>query len=437
MRRASTRSSRRLKLVRSAKAKQHEFVCIEKWTYVTVAIAVREAYSRRSMKLSVVPSAKKSLLVASSFALLASACGGSDEAAVSEQAVVDHYAVGVHASYEASLASATLLDVAVDGFIADPTDATLAAAKSAWLEARDDYGPTEAFRFYDGPIDNADDGPEGQLNAWPMDENYVDYVEGDTESGIINDPEGFPAITVDVLTGANEAGGESNISTGWHAIEFLLWGQDLNADGPGERPVEDYTTNANADRRGEYLAVVSDLLISDLEYMVTAWAPDADNYRKEFVALDANEALRRIITGAGELSRGELGGERMAVAFEARSQEDEHSCFSDNTTADIVGNAKGVEMVLTGDFPGVSGPSVIDLISAQDSELGESLVAALATTKADAGAITAPFDQHLVEGVSDEDPGRVQIASTISALGTQTDLIVDGATALGVTIEVS
>lgn len=398
------------------------------------------------MKLPAINSIKKSALVLTSFALAASACGGSSDAesdsdsgsaAVTEQAVIDHYAEGVHASYEASLASAKLLDESVDAFIAGPSADTLAAAKTAWITARDDYSPTEAFRFYDGPIDNPDDGPEGQLNAWPMDEVYVDYVEGDAEAGIINDPEGFPTITAEVLAEANEAGGEANISTGWHAIEFLLWGQDLSVDGPGERPFEDYTSNANADRRGEYLSVVSDLLISDLESMVAAWAPDAENYRADFVALDTNEALQNIITGAGELSRGELAGERMAVAFDARSQEDEHSCFSDNTTADIIGNAKGAEMVLTGDFPGTSGPSVLDLVAAADSDVAASLEAAFGVTSTEAAAIPAPFDQHLVEGVSDEDAGRAQVSTTIDALGTQTDLIVDAATAIGVSIEVS
>lgn len=404
-------------------------------THVTIADDVKRAYSLRLMKSPVSKSLKKPALFVASFGLLAGACSGGDD--VSEQDVVDHYAEGVHASYEASLDSAKKLDEAVDAFLADPTSGSLEDAKSAWLTARDDYGPTEAFRFYDGPIDDPEAGPEGQLNAWPMDENYVDYVEGDPESGIINDAAGFPSITVDILTGANEAGGESNISTGWHAIEFLLWGQDLSVDGPGNRPVEDYTTNANADRRGEYLAVVSDLLVADLSDMVAAWAPDADNYRKDFVALDTNEALRRIITGAGELSRGELAGERMNVAFEARSQEDEHSCFSDNTTADIIGNANGVEMVLTGNFPGTSGPSVLDLIEAEDSDLASELEAALATTKTEAANIAAPFDQHLVEGVSDDEPGRAQVATTISVLGLQTDLIVDGASALGVAIEVS
>ena len=125
------------------------------------------------------------------------------------------------------------MDAAIDAFVAEPTDENLAAAKEAWLAARDEYGPTEAFRFYGGPIDDEETGVEGLVNAWPLDEAYIDYVDGDPEAGIVNNPEDYPEITADVLVEANEQGGEANVSTGWHAIEFLLWGQDLSADGPG------------------------------------------------------------------------------------------------------------------------------------------------------------------------------------------------------------
>ena len=134
--------------------------------------------------------------------------------------------------------------MAIDRFIDEPTPAHLEAAKRLWLRARDDYGLTEVFRFYDGPIDNPEDGPEGLINAWPLDEAYIDYVEGHPNAGIINKPGGFPVINAELLMSLNEQGGEENVSTGWHAIEPLLWGQDLNKDDPGDRPIEDYTTNA-------------------------------------------------------------------------------------------------------------------------------------------------------------------------------------------------
>lgn len=377
-----------------------------------------------------------SLVIAVGIALLVSGCGGgaSDEA---KREVVDNYAALVHEAYSLSLASATEMRGAIDAFLTDPGPETLESARNAWLAARDAYGPTEVFRFYGGPIDDAETGVEGFVNAWPLDEAYIDYVEGSPDSGIVNMADEYPTIDSDLLLSLNEEGGETNISTGWHAIEFLLWGQDLDADGPGDRPAEDYTTAPNADRRAQFLAVAADLLLSHLQEMVDAWAPDQDNYRADFVSFSPDVALGMIMTGMGEMSRGELAGERMTVAYEARSQEDEHSCFSDNTTNDIIGNATGVQMVYLGRVGSVDGPGVYDLVAAEDPDLADRIRDQIATSVGLAETIPAPFDQLLVEGVSDDDPGRVAILDTIVALETQADSIVDAASALGVEINLS
>lgn len=355
----------------------------------------------------------------------------------SAQEVVDNYAEGVHATYADSLESAQAMDVAIDDFLAEPSPRGFSAAKEAWLSARDDYGKTEVYRFYGGPIDNEETGNEGLINAWPLDEGYIDYVEGDANTGVVNSANEYPEITTELLTELNEQDGEANISTGWHAIEFLLWGQDLSEDGPGMRLFTDYADAPNAERRSEYLSLTSDLLITHLTELVDAWAPDGENYRTEFVS-DADEALRRMTTGIGEMSRGELAGERMSVAFLERSQEDEHSCFSDNTNADIIANALGIQMVVTGDFTeDVSGPGLADLVATEDEELANQMRDQVAQSIELARSIPGPFDQHLQSGVADDDPGRVAIEETMTSLENQTDTIVAGANALGVTVNVS
>jgi putative iron-regulated protein len=366
-----------------------------------------------------------------------SACGD-DTASTTRADVIAHYATGVHASYSASLASATTMDTAIDAFVAAPTPANMQAARDAWLAARDDYGLTEVFRFYGGPIDNEKTGREGQINAWPMDEAYLDYVDGTVAGGLVNTPAALPTISGESIAALNEKGGETNIATGWHAIEFLLWGQDLSDDGPGARPATDYTTLPGAKRRGQYLTTTSDLLVSDLTELVAAWAPDdAKNYRAEFVALPEEDALRNIMVGMGELSRGELAGERMNVAYSERSQEDEHSCFSDNTTADFIANAAGIRMAYTGAYPGADGPGVSALVAEADADLDAKITTALNTSVANAEAIPGPFDQLVREGLPDSDPGREAVLATIVGLEDQGDLMVDAGTALGVTVVLS
>ena len=178
--------------------------------------------------------------------------------------VVANYAKLVHATYADTLAAAQKLQADLVALTENPSVEALAKARKTWTAARVPYLQTEVFRFYGGPIDD-DDGPEGLLNAWPMDEGYIDYVDGNPEAGMINQADKYPEITKELIEELNEKDGETNISTGYHAIEFLLWGQDKSADGPGQRPHTDYSTAANADRRKTYLLAAADLLVENLE----------------------------------------------------------------------------------------------------------------------------------------------------------------------------
>jgi putative iron-regulated protein len=349
-------------------------------------------------------------------------------------AVVRHYAKLVHAGYEDALAGALDLQRAIGAFVAAPAAPTLAAARQAWLDARESYGQTEAFRFYGGPIDD-DKGPEGRINAWPLDEAYVDYVRGKPNAGLINDRK--IVISKASLVRYNERGGEENICAGWHAIEFLLWGQDFDPQGPGNRSFEDYVDGkaANADRRRQYLQTAAELLVDDLRYLAVAWAPEARNYRAAFER-GGIESMRKIIVGLGSLSRGELAGERMEVAMNTQDQEDEHSCFSDNTQRDIVNNALGIENVWLGryqrrDGSALQGPSPKDLVAARDPALAERVTRQIGVSLAAARAIQAPFDREIVGGR--DAPGRQRVQKTIDSLVQQSKDLVDAAAALGIT----
>ncbi|MCZ8218128.1 MAG: iron-regulated protein [Acidovorax sp.] len=354
---------------------------------------------------------------------------------VAPAAVAAHYAILVHANYADTLASAQALREAVAAFTAKPSAETLAEARTKWLAAREFYGQTEAFRFYGGPIDN-DNGPEGRINAWPMDESFVDSVQGKANAGLVNNRK-F-AITKKSLSVQNERGGEENIATGWHAIEFFLWGQDLSDTGPGNRNFEDFVDGKapNADRRRQYLNVVTDLLIDDLTVLVKAWAPDAkNNYRARFVR-GGNESIRKMLVGLGSLSRGELAGERLEVALNSQDQEDEHSCFSDNTHRDAVTNALGIQNVWLGQYKRadgsvLQGPSLRDLVAAKDAALADKTTKQIAASVAAAEGIQAPFDREIIGGK--DAPGRQRVQKTIDSLTSQAKDLVAAANAIGIT----
>ncbi len=353
---------------------------------------------------------------------------------VDTSAVVRHYGVQVHAAYQDTLSSATEMQAAIKTFIANPSAESLTAARTSWLAAREWYSQSEAFRFYGGPIDD-EKGIEGRINSWPLDESYLDYVVGKPNAGVINNRRA--AISKASITKLNERGGEENISAGWHAIEFLLWGQDLNVSGPGDRKAHDYVDGKipNADRRRTYLQVVTDLLIDDLTLMVTAWVPGARNYRSRFEKGQV-ESLRKMLVGLGSLSRGELAGERLEVAVNTQDQEDEHSCFSDNTHRDVAGNALGIENVWLGRYQRrdgtlLQGPSVRDLVAAKNAAVAERTSQQIALSVASANAIQAPFDREMI-GAKDA-PGRVRIQKTIDSLVQQSKDIAESAGVLGIT----
>ncbi|WNG50272.1 iron-regulated protein [Archangium minus] len=366
-------------------------------------------------------------------ALVSAGCGTEPLEEERARPVVERYAALVNENYTDVVAKARTLQTAVNVFIADPTQAKLAVARSAWLAARPAYGQSEAFRFYGGPIDDEDTGPEGQINAWPLDEAYIDSVEGAPGAGIINATGEFPTLSEKLLTELNERDGETNIATGYHAIEFLLWGQDQSTTGPGNRPASDFEdggTAPNAARRREYLKLVTDLLVKDLESVQAQWAPGANNYGKTFTALKPEEAVQRILTGMGSLSGAELSGERMTVAYDNKDQEDEHSCFSDSTLADLYANAVGIQNVYLGRYGNQDGPGLDELVAEVDEELDKKMKQQLQASLEAIQAIPGPFDQAILG--ADNSEGRQKVKAAVEALRAQTETLVDVATALGI-----
>lgn len=314
--------------------------------------------------------------------------------------VVLNYANIVHASYVDSLNLAKNMQEKINNFLEAPSQKGLDEAKQSWIDSRFPYLQTEVYRFYGGPIDD-EDGPEGLLNAWPMDESYVDYVKGSPKSGIVNKPADYPEITQELLLSLNEKEGEENISCGYHAIEFLLWGQDFNTDGPGNRPFTDYTTAANADRRKEFLKITVNLLIENLQSLVNEWAPEEENYRNSFVNLKPKESFQKILLGMTLLAGFELAGERILVAYESKAQEDEHSCFSDTTHNDSIYDIVGIKNVWTGKYTSadgsiIEGPGIRNFALSIDTDLTEKIDNSLKLALKTSMEIPRPFDQAIL-----------------------------------------
>lgn len=340
------------------------------------------------------------------------------------QQVIHAYALGARAQYQEALIGAQMLRSSIQQFLADPTEANLIVARSAWLTARESYSPTEVYRMYGGPIDG-EGGPEGALNAWPLDEAYIDYVDGDLNAGFIQHPDRLPAIENDAVRNLNEKDGEKNIATGYHAVEFMLWGQDLYADSAGRRPASDFSTAPFADRRKDYLRVVSELIVQDLQKVVDSWDPnDPNSFFHTFTSPSREqESLKNILTGVANLSGFELSQERMYTALDNMDQEDEHSCFSDNTHNDFIYDVKGMANVLRDS-------DVIGLVREADEGAADELEEALTRAENAMRAIPVPFDQAIIEN----SPGRPLVLKGVESLEALSEATKQAAVVLGLEI---
>ena len=368
------------------------------------------------------------------------------------KAVLATYADIALAKYEDALATAKALDQATDALIAKPSAEALAAARDAWKAARIPYQQTEAYRFGNAIVDDW----EGRVNAWPLDEGLIDYVdasygaESDENTlytaNVVANPSieingtkvDASKITPQFLSGTLQEAGdiEANVATGYHAVEFLLWGQDLNGTkaGSGNRPYTDFDaancTGGNCERRAQYLAAATDLLVADLEEMVANWRADGAA-RKGLLDGEANAGISTILTGMGSLSYGELAGERMKLGLLLHDPEEEHDCFSDNTHISHLYDAIGIRNVYHGSYKRidgstVEGPSVSDLVKQTDAALDAELSGKLDVTVAAMQAVAMraeggeAYDQQIGEGNAE---GNAAVQAAIDGLVDQTKSI--------------
>ena len=382
-------------------------------------------------------------------------------AKTTEKQVITHYADLAHAKYEDSLISANHLLTSVEGLLQQPNAKNLSAAREAWITARVPYQQTEVYRFGNSIVDEW----EGKVNAWPLDEGFIDYVSDIySEFPSVNDfytaniianpklvlgSETIDAsnITKALLISLHEIDDVStNIATGYHAIEFLLWGQDLNGTDPGagNRPASDFDTKnctgGNCERRAQYLRVATQLLVDELEWITTQWSEKGEA-RQSLLNNKPQESISIIFKGMGSLSYGELAGERMKLGLMLNDPEEEHDCFSDNTHAAHFNNALGIKNIYTGNYQRIdgttlSGPSVADLVAIKNIQADKKLRQQLDNTMNKMQVLVdsaekdgMAYDQLLS---ADNEAGNAKVMAAINALLEQTTAIEKAMSALAV-----
>ncbi len=358
------------------------------------------------------------LAAAVSAAAILAACGGSDSKNNNSgnkdlpQDIAQNYRAMAGAVYSDSLSTAEDFQDAVDVFLADPTEQNLEAARTEYKEMRVPYQQSEIMRWDEGIAGEGvgDEGPasvddwEGQVNAWPLDEAQIeDIISGGASS---------EDITTSLLVDKNGAlpdgtEDEANVTTGVHAVEFMLWDRDEEAKGPGQRAASEFaslsscagTFTTEACRNSKYLEVATQLLVDDLSDMAAEWTAEAANTEGTLAYnfLESDSQGDYILQAIASMAVGELGGARLSAGlwrdasvletltpdegetFKAGDHEEEHDCFSDLSHVAVYYNFQGIKNALNGSYTAldgtvVSGASFGDYINSVYSAGYEDLV---------------------------------------------------------------
>lgn len=316
------------------------------------------------------------------FALLAfaalSGCDSEPDDFNTVDKIADNHANIAYAAYSDSKSAALALQESINNFIAAPTEENLLIAKAAYKVLRVPYQQSEIMRFDSiitvGENLDADGGPasvdewEGQVNAWPLDENHIDTIIAGSE-----------VIDIALLISQNGADdNDANVTTGIHAVEYMLWGSDLHGTeaGSGERPASDFAiggmcADSDCERRAEYLSAAINLLVTDLTEMADEWSPEAKTTSGTlaFNFLNSPLAIDYMVGSMITMATDELASARMGSGLALGDPEEEHDCFSDLSHIAIYHNFQGVKNAFYGTYQSdtndISGASLAVLVNSK------------------------------------------------------------------------
>lgn len=291
------------------------------------------------------------------------------------------------------------LSECIDDFLARPTDPGLEKCRNAWLESHEAYLKGRFFaRLAAGQSDRASavaDELEFAIDAWPIEEGYLDGLEAYPTSGIVNDL----TVPIDEASLRKQHGltDRTEVALGFHPLEFLLWRKRaddfLRATELTDEQRADGMTLADlpADRRRALVQLIARLLTHDIEL---EFEPLATPTPREY-AEDMHSMNVRVVYGcsaAWRRLRGDL------VLYTAGGPEGRHSRFSGSSARDLRSRAEAVASLLL--RPG----RYIDQLAPLDPALAERYEEEIAATLDALGKLPGTTSDRAASG-----PARTSI----------------------------
>ncbi|WP_319024660.1 imelysin family protein [Microbulbifer hainanensis] len=194
-------------------------------------------------------------------------------------------------------AAVEALNSALATLLKQPTDDHLEAAKLAWLDAHRNFAATLPYiELAFAPAELRSEGRKLvlSLDSWPVQPGYLDTVPGYSNSGIVNDT--AIDLTLANLRKQHRLTANEEASTGFHAMEIMLWGPT------GERTAEQFVAVSKgekpeaqaANRRRALTQLMGQAMEEDLADLARRWPFAANDLSRYFLALSPAARMQQI-----------------------------------------------------------------------------------------------------------------------------------------------
>ena len=238
----------------------------------------------------------------------------------------------------------------------------LSLSKQAWLDAHSAYEITTLHRYFATQLL----GEQGslalmqiqyQINHWPIIPGYIDYVNGYPDSGIVHDIN--VNLDVDSLREQHGTFDISEVTLGFHVIEFLLWGYDTDS---GPRPAADFDAvleltseqtesgysldQLSNNRRRLFLSVAIDTLVEDFRALQSLWLAKEPSIRREIESTSETELIVILADSMSAMLTEELLLRSLYPMLNGNFAESIQSPYSRSTQNAVSSQLSGLEGLL-------------------------------------------------------------------------------------------
>jgi putative iron-regulated protein len=250
--------------------------------------------------------------------------------------------------------------------IATLTDQTnienLNLSKQAWLNAHSAYELTTLHRYYATQLIGEQNSLalmqlQYQINHWPIVPGYIDYVDGYPDSGIVHDIN--VNLDADSLREQHGSFDVSEVTLGFHAIEFLLWGYDADFVA---RPATDFDAvleltpkeiesgytleQLSNNRRRLFLTIVADTLVKDFLALQSLWLDEEPSISQRIESISGTELIVILADSMSAMLTQELLLRSLYPMLNGDFVESVQSPYSRSTQNAVSSQLSGLERLL-------------------------------------------------------------------------------------------